>query len=403
LALATLLDLDYEETNIQEKGLTKNASVPVLDNLVKDFWSLFNSQYEGAIPPGMIFLPGQKVASHKGFGWAPRTWMSAHEVDYPDPLSNWKFPTTLEADGLGVKYPGFLLHTRNMTSRRIILGTDQTQTHFTFPVDRKLLEWYNAKRADKETPHPQIDRFVRSNKPLAIILSRAQPGESPYEIGLLVEIHKTINKKTYGENAAEADDFTVYNCYIIQRMLVWRQTESPYLAGPARGGLMSREERGEPGQGKELSPHWELIAGTPKETDFSCIGQVLEPNQSWVVDGNSHLFIPKITKFMNPPPGEKIRIDTLTPPESQVSREGSAATNLPKQGGWFLSKTLLKLVAGGRNPAPDNTRREPEPGRIRSTNTSPFREPDNYGASYVPEPLPLRRQSSMSISLDYGQ
>jgi hypothetical protein len=323
--------------------LTKNADTATLDDLVKDFWLAFNSQYEGAIPPGIIFLPGQKVHGHAGFGWAPRTWMSPHEVDYPDPLSKWNSPTTLEPGGLGVKYPGFLLHMGNKNTRRTVLGTNNTSHHFTFPVDRKLLEWYNAKPADSQPPS-HIDAIARSKRPLAIVLSRPHPGESPYEIGLLVEIHGRTSKKTQ-------DGEEVFNCYVVQRLHVWRETTAPYLTGAGRGGLPIQKERGQPDHEKGMSPHWKIIAGSPKDTDFNCIGEVLGPNQSWVVDGSSHLY-PAVEKR-----SESGGV------EGSESLPESLSESLPKRSRWFDFFRATKPITKATT--------EPAPGDIRSSKTLP--------------------------------
>src|SRR5689334_4831978 len=88
----------------------KGASLPIdssnvrryelwRDQLMKEFWTLFEREYEGNIPPGLIFLPGEKLAL-QGFGWAPRSFMEAYKLDHPDPFikgPSWK-PTRLNLD-----------------------------------------------------------------------------------------------------------------------------------------------------------------------------------------------------------------------------------------------------------------------------------------------------------------
>ncbi|KAH8745928.1 hypothetical protein F5883DRAFT_702063 [Diaporthe sp. PMI_573] len=146
LALATLLVLKYQGTQIEEAGLTKLKDVKdkLRDQLVTEFWKTFHNTHRGAIPPGMIFLPGAKVEGHQGFGWAPRTWLSAHEIDYPNPLNHWTGKTDLPSTGLEVKYPGFLLHTIGRDTRSHILGMDQ---------DKGQLN-----------RHPRLDFWLRSGE-----------------------------------------------------------------------------------------------------------------------------------------------------------------------------------------------------------------------------------------------
>src|SRR3569833_166417 len=94
LALATLLKLDSDMSpNIEEAGLVapdeqrrgddgdkakvEADAINRLETLVCEFWQELDRSY-GAIPSGIIFLPGAKV-NRRGFGWAPRTWLSAYE------------------------------------------------------------------------------------------------------------------------------------------------------------------------------------------------------------------------------------------------------------------------------------------------------------------------------------
>lgn len=117
LALATLFNLDYEDTEVEAAGLELVPSDAQINRLARDFWYIFHDQHQGCIPPGIIFLPGEKASleheGRSGFGWAPKTWLSASEVDYPDRLSIWYAPTDLRDEGLIVQFPGVLLHTHS--------------------------------------------------------------------------------------------------------------------------------------------------------------------------------------------------------------------------------------------------------------------------------------------------
>ena len=232
-------------------------------------------------------MPGEKVKV-LGYGWAPMTWMSAHEADYPDPLSRLAAETDLlEKKGLLVQYPGFLLHTESRKSREQILGVAQTSTvpKFTFPVDDSLLEWYSVSPADSGAKIEHLDGILAGKEPLAIILSRAQPKASPPEIGLLVEVYSIDDE----EIQREGDDASRkrYSCQIIRRVHVWRETAKSYLAGP--GTMLPRDahdndEAAQAGNASDTS-HWRIITGMFTDIeDNCCVGEALSSTQKWIVD-----------------------------------------------------------------------------------------------------------------------
>ncbi|KAI1453933.1 hypothetical protein F4805DRAFT_441905 [Annulohypoxylon moriforme] len=268
LALATLLGLDFRRTKIEEAGVQENTDDTFLDELMCEFWITVEEQFKGSIPPGIIFLPGLKVEKPRDecFGWAPRTWLSAQEIDYPDPLSQSKFPTSLDRKaGLQVQYPGFLLHAQN---RGVVLGTiPQTITpltitsptitpsgSFSFPVDINFMEWYVVEVADQGIS-THIEAFSQSTSPLAIILSRPRPRTSKPEIGLLVEIYKTTESKTRIEPGSTRSSSTLY-CQVIHRVRVRR----------------------------EITPKLDIQSFRFGDNG-SVIGGALEENQEWYVDG----------------------------------------------------------------------------------------------------------------------
>lgn len=272
LALATLLRLDTKETEIEEAGLDAPATagqsfdIDRLDNLVCVFWDELHKQRKGVIPSGMIFLPGDKV-NRRGFGWAPRTWLSAYEMDYPDPLSFWNTPTELNKDkGLRVCYPGFLLHPESYSSRcrSRILGTSVGSDPFTFPVDNSLNEWYTFQRLDdSENGQPnEVTRLEKAKTQLAVILSGSLPRESPREVALLVEV---IGKET-SETSNETLDQTAveYHASIIHRVLIWR--EANYLRDASARLRFKMGYSGDQGD------------------RHVCLGEALGSSQRWWVD-----------------------------------------------------------------------------------------------------------------------
>jgi hypothetical protein len=299
LALATLLNLDYRSTEIEARGLVGShglAPLDQLDHMMKDFWQTINKRLEGSIPPGMIFLPGDKVAL-QGFRWAPRTWMDAHEVDHPDPLSSFDYPTSLDTEGLHVQYPGFILHCPN---KKLLLRTDFTKNGFKFPVDRGLLEWYCVEFIDELDPreeegnknnkhgqarsshrpyiYPIIEQPPEASSDLAIILSRSRPQEAPPEIGLLVEIY---NKPERRQNNGRHE--FVYCCKIMRRVKVSRV--KPLYSHP-----WNDIPKNEPVRAQRRVPGFDiqtksLLSSSSDNDDNICIGEVVSEDQRWAVDG----------------------------------------------------------------------------------------------------------------------
>jgi hypothetical protein len=303
LALATLLNLDYRSTKIDTAGLTSRhelASLEELDEMMKGFWVTIHERLRGSIPPGIIFLPGEKVTL-QGFRWAPRSWMEAHEVDHPDPLSSFNYPTRLDLkEGLHVQYPGFILHCPN---RKLLLRTDFTDSKFTFPVDRGLLEWYCVELADnleidaeeeegekkkygerkkrksrRSYIYPIIEQPQDNPTDLAIILSRSRPREAPAEIGLLVEIYDKPERQQ-----DDGRDEVVYCCKIIHRVRVSRV--KPLYSHVWNDTTWNDNENA---QRRLLGSnvHQPSILSSSSENDSNiCIGEIVNEDQRWAVDG----------------------------------------------------------------------------------------------------------------------
>ncbi|KAK6071089.1 hypothetical protein SCUP515_08112 [Seiridium cupressi] len=268
LALATLLNLKYEDTEIEKAGLddpgreNSRQDANTLESLAVEFWTLLEQQYRGSIPSGMIFLPGERL-NRRGFGWALNTWLSTHEIDYPDPLRVWKQATVLDQNlGLQVQYPGFLLYPDSPKTRGKILGTtagtdtDGHEVKFSFPVDRSLSEWYSFNPADENTSD-QLNRLQTAESTLAIILSGPQPREWPREIALLVEVEKSGNPDTIQQ--------PVYHTRIIHRIMIWREPNHLHT--------------------QENKLHYRKGFFRGPDEPSVCLGEVLGPSQSWWVDG----------------------------------------------------------------------------------------------------------------------
>lgn len=182
LALATLFNVN--NTEFADASNTRGSSEydqGALDRRMQKLLDLLSAVDPCPIPPGMIFLPGPRLTD-KGYGWAPRTWLSGHRIDTPD-------PQTLEAKkarlnvphGLEVKFPGFCLH-RLADNNKSLSGCEL----FHFPTDGSLLQWYRAVPADEEKFRPMEHRV--KDRELAVIMPHLLPSHG--EIALLVTIAK---------------------------------------------------------------------------------------------------------------------------------------------------------------------------------------------------------------------
>ena len=144
LALATLFDVRKDSFVKSTTGSEHDSSE--LERRMKNFLDLLSERSPCPVPSGMIFLPGPRLRI-KGYGWAPRTWLSSYSVEPPDPLTVGIEGTT-EArfnppHGLEVAFPGFRLHKVQWHAE---LATHATS--FYFSTDPSLSQCYRAIPAD---------------------------------------------------------------------------------------------------------------------------------------------------------------------------------------------------------------------------------------------------------------
>jgi hypothetical protein len=389
--LATLLGVQYEGTEIEEAGLTLDAPDDKMNRLVRDFWKTFHATYKNCIPAGIIFLPGKRVQlgdAAPGYGWAPKTWMSAHEVDFPDPLSRWTAKTDLlEGNGLLVEYPGFIFSTDSLEARKQLLAVDQTSIDgpaFAFPVDKTLLEWYSVRPADPGEVISGLEGIVNSGHPLAIILSRPQP-KAAAEIGLLVEIYRV-----YDEFVQDSDDASTrrYNCQIIRRVHVQRETGDEYLTGPGINGPQQKDK------GYGAIKQWQIMgaafAGIKEEI---CIGQALPVSQRWVVDGyiaNRGKKAVGKTAARSEATQEQGSSSVPVPPIPQRRDEPTTMSPAPAKSGWGSVARAFTFGYLGRSPTGfggqtkakgSSPSKPPIPGKLARSTTSPVAQFSARGES----------------------
>ncbi|KAK4452655.1 hypothetical protein QBC34DRAFT_398008 [Podospora aff. communis PSN243] len=336
LALATLLGLPYDE-KIANAGVTKfdkemkdDERNDKLDGLVCAFWDLFNEQWPGSIPPGLIFLPGDKVQK-EGYRWAPRTFMSVFTTDYPDPLAPVQRTgykgTSIDANkrGLHVRYPGFILHChhgKNIRNKVLCTEHSSVQGNLVFPGSGSLLEWYEVKSTGDEPSTDQIQSIIDSKNNLAIILTRPDPKELPYEIGLLVEIKGTAPAEDRGQgkpktqgaaeeslsgNDNQQSGRVAYCCRIIRRVHIRRDSSRTLWDGTQEGGAADSDP-----PLLRLMPDNLKPGAVNGEEDDLCIGQALDIDQEWYVDG--------FESVKRQPNLEEVRPAVKAPPRSQLNR-----------------------------------------------------------------------------------
>ncbi|KAI0024414.1 hypothetical protein F4780DRAFT_599813 [Xylariomycetidae sp. FL0641] len=252
LALATLLDVQVTE-QMTELGIRTSAesiSEEERDNLMKDFWIALGNTPGVGIPAGIIFLPGRRLRI-RGFGWAPATFMTPVQVQYPDPLSLLTQNTAFTPEyGLAFRSAGFLLHIGTLQRREEILS-QPLRGHFNFPVDSGFMEWfcveleYDSKSSRRDYNVYMHDVELRSSQ-LAIIISRSSPRESPPEVGLIVEI--------YRQDTGVGHDAQTLYAQILYRVTIRRIPPEDYF-----------------------ETHLASTDGP--------YGEVLDKNQRWCVDG----------------------------------------------------------------------------------------------------------------------
>ena len=338
-----MLNVEYDDS-ISNAGLPPDAEKELekakrgksdldLDTMMKDLWKLINETCPGSIPSGIIFMPGERIGL-EGYGWAPRTWMSGQEVDYPDPLSIMTSAAALTEKGLSVVYPGFLLHAK--TRSQVLRANDE---EFHFAIDSNLLEWYSVYWKIEHIRNTPVGVSLEE-KQLAIILCRPRPRELP-EIALLVEIKKNIKQRSLIDQRKS----NIYHVYIVCRVKIKREVKET---------LLSKWK-------KEIT---QSITHCDAEEGKVIFGEVLDENQRWFVDGrpDSKLVPEGIDRSAETPtdPMEKAsptskRPGTTNRPNSKKwnerPRNAAASTATPPTAASRMKGPLGENVYRGRNTA----------------------------------------------------
>jgi len=261
------MGLDYETkgSKIKLAGLERTSpNSEKYNNMFREFWELFNDTHKGDIPPGLIFLPGEKLGV-RGFGWAPRTFMQPTKLDYPDPFIRGPQTQLDQNFGLRVRYPGVVLHCAASEDLRksILAARKLSNQPFRFAIND--FQGYAMETTDDKT-FTSLERIMSCRTQLAIILTRPHPREYPKEIGLLVEIY---NDKDVDNESSRGQKEKVYYCQTIRRVRVWHDSTAAAAAASGGDGEMELNYLGRSHYRKQVE----------------CVGEVLDVNQLWYVDG----------------------------------------------------------------------------------------------------------------------
>ena len=183
IVLANVLGIDVTEL----ENISEGSDEVIAAKRMVRFLDLLDKTPGLGIPSGIIFLPPPKleiegVKETKGFGWAPRTWLSRQAHSYPlfRPLSR---AGSILSHGLGVKFPGVILHCPEDPD--LCPETER----FYVSVHQSMHKWYKVV-ADPGGKGQSWKDFwkhhVVKDKELSIIMSMYNPRER-WEIGLLVQ------------------------------------------------------------------------------------------------------------------------------------------------------------------------------------------------------------------------
>ena len=187
MVLANILDLDVTQLmNINGD----NDDVIGARRMVK-FLDMLDKARGLGIPSGIIFVPGPKllmegVEETRGFGWAPRTWLSRQGHSYPltRPLRQ---AGTIMPHGLLVKFPGVTLNCSGLPPEANI---------FWVPLDQGMYKWMNAVVDYTGRAKDWKDfweNHVCTYSELSIIMCTARPADD-WEIGCLAQTKEYLTQ-----------------------------------------------------------------------------------------------------------------------------------------------------------------------------------------------------------------
>lgn len=275
-----MLDLNHGDALIIREATDQPPQDSDRDVLFQEFWRRYEAKSSNSIPSGLIFLRGEKFG-HRGFGWAPKTFLAADSDPFPHPLPRLS-PRSLRLrgqwnseHGLRVRYPGFKLHHENKNGRRKILIMDKAHPFWTFPCYDSILEYYTVTEAAGSSDFPFLAHTMDSNNQLAIILTRSRPTDHRQEIGLLVMI-----KPDSSIISEDGDLESIYHCEIVKHILVKREVTDLVDSPNKNGGPPS------------FMPSFSSLLEAQNDL---VVGEAISEDQQWYVDGMFPMATERIT------------------------------------------------------------------------------------------------------------
>ncbi|KAM0801661.1 hypothetical protein BDR22DRAFT_820377 [Usnea florida] len=176
IIIANMLKLNVKELEDLENLLERSGDIAA--KRMAKLLEMLDQEPNLGIPSGIIFLPPPKLAL-KGYGWAPRTWLSKQAHAYPL-MRPQRLAGSMMKQGFLVEFPGLVLHCS---------AVPPENEKFWIPVQQGLHKWYKVV-ADKEGKGENFKGFwenqVCQKSEPCIILSTRNPRER-WEIGILVQ------------------------------------------------------------------------------------------------------------------------------------------------------------------------------------------------------------------------
>lgn len=129
------------------------------------------------MPAEFVFLGGDKL-DIPGSRWAPRRWLSRHEILLPDPLEAPTPAIKLHGRGLEIEFPGLQLR----WTRRITNTVPRTR-FIRFPTNDSLVELFHLEMIGEDEYFPW-ESIVEEQS--LYVITRYLPLKNPKEIALLV-------------------------------------------------------------------------------------------------------------------------------------------------------------------------------------------------------------------------
>lgn len=184
IVLANVLNLDA----IRLLKIKDGSAEKVQSERMIEFLDILDSTPGLGVPPGIIFLPGPPLrdataTDKKGYGWAPKSWLSKRPQHEANPLIENVFDSFIGKHGLFVTYPGVLLHCSG--------DSNTLWEEFHVPLDENLLQWYHVTMVSDDISlsdpgNNSNPDFVNDSKPQLCDIEHNGDKSSNPQLGLIL-------------------------------------------------------------------------------------------------------------------------------------------------------------------------------------------------------------------------